>query len=113
MQKMRAMNAKAGREGKRKNNRKDRTKRGNWRKSPEGRIKGEKGGVCRLGLAGQGGAGAGEEQQDLMPPAQEGVEGKTLRVLHLDQGMTDSVPAGHLSGPLFDDKVIPPSAIHY
>lgn len=38
---------------------------------------------------------------------------KTLRVLHLDQGMTDNIPADHLSAPLFDDKAHPPSAIHY
>lgn len=38
---------------------------------------------------------------------------KTLRVLHLDQGMTDNIPADHLSAPLFDDKAHPPSTIHY
>lgn len=80
MQKRREKDTKAGRReswevgaGGRKNNRKDRTKRGNWgkRKSQEGKIKGQK--ECEL--AGQGGAGAGEEQQPL-PPAQEGVERK-------------------------------------
>lgn len=42
-----------------------------------------------------------------------GEKTKTLRVLHLDQGMTDNVPADHLSAPLFDDKAHPPSTIHY
>lgn len=60
--------------------------------------------------------GAREEQLALMPPTQEGIRGrggKTLRVLHLDQGVTDSILTDHLSGPLFDDKAHPPSAIHY
>lgn len=34
-------------------------------------------------------------------------------VLRLDQGMTDNVPVGHLSAPLFDDRAHPPSTIHY
>lgn len=38
---------------------------------------------------------------------------KTLRVLHLDQDMTDNIPADHPSAPLFDDKAHPPSTIHY
>lgn len=61
----------------RKNNSKDRTKRGNWgeERSQEGKIKGQKGGVCEL--AGQGGAGAGEEQQpDASRPGGSGEEGK-------------------------------------
>lgn len=58
LEKRRGRNRKAGRREtwKRKNNRKDRTKRGRG-EGQEGRIKGEKGGVWEL--AGQGGAGAG------------------------------------------------------
>lgn len=53
-------------------------------------------------------------------PEHRGAEGTGGRggdeasgVLHLDQGMTDNVPVGHLSAPLFDDRAHPPSAIHY
>lgn len=57
--------------------------------------------------AGGGGLGEGERAGG----REEGE--RTLSILHLDQGMTDSILADHLSGPLFDDKAHPPSAIHY
>lgn len=64
-------------------------------------------------------AGASQAGRQESPGGVEGSRRKrrgkteTLRVLHLDQGMTDSIPADHLSGPLFDDKAHPLSAIHY